>query len=179
MEALGCGSRSTITAALGELVRANLVQRVPQYRTDGGQSSSLYVLTPPPGNWHPPTENPAPPPTENPAPPIIRTNRPRKNQEKVLEVPENLKGIPGFLEEWNEWIQYRKESGRKPYTSTGLKATFARLSQFGNPVGALNFSRSMGYQGVFEDTAQPKTRVQSTRAAKKGISEEDAENISR
>lgn len=61
----------------------------------------------------------------------------------------------GFIEKWQEWLQYRKERRLATYTPTGLKATFARLKRIseGNPQIAIQIihqSLEMGWQGLFE-----------------------------
>jgi len=61
----------------------------------------------------------------------------------------------GFIEKWQEWLQYRKERRLAAYAPTGLKATFTKLKRISldNPETAIKIidqSLENGWQGLFE-----------------------------
>lgn len=76
----------------------------------------------------------------------------RNSKENGVQLPFDH---DGFIEKWQEWLQYRKERRLAAYTPTGLKATFTRLKRISqdDPAVAMQIidqSLETGWQGLFE-----------------------------
>jgi hypothetical protein len=61
----------------------------------------------------------------------------------------------GFIQKWQEWLQYRKERRLAAYTPTGLKATFTKLKRISNDdpgvaMQIIDQSLENSWQGLFE-----------------------------
>lgn len=75
----------------------------------------------------------------------------KKSKENGVQLPFNH---DGFIEKWQEWLQYRKERRLPNYVPTGLKGTFTRLKNMSNdnPLVAIEIiqqSMDNNYQGLF------------------------------
>lgn len=76
----------------------------------------------------------------------------RNSKENGVQLPFNH---DGFIEKWQEWLQYRKERRLPAYVPTGLKKTFTMLKRISlnSPEIAMQIidqSISNNYQGLFE-----------------------------
>lgn len=73
-----------------------------------------------------------------------------KRNEKPPDFPPSL-NTPVFLEVWNNWIEYRKETKHKLTPST-IKSQLKMLEKFGSNIGSemINQSIQNGWQGIFE-----------------------------
>ena len=81
------------------------------------------------------------------------TKRDRKRDSVTVTVPEPL-DTPAFHAAWQSWLDYRKERRLKPWVSATIRATFAEMVAWGEPLtlAAIKHSIAKGYQGIYPPT---------------------------
>ena len=90
---------------------------------------------------------------------IPKEEKPRRKKPKrggaggeMPPIPESL-NVPEFCEAWSEWVQYRREKGKRfELTPRAAKLEFAELAEWGvaRAIAAIHESIRRGWQGIYE-----------------------------
>lgn len=92
--------------------------------------------------------------------PNLTKLNPRPGPETMIEIPEELKTLDGFLTRWKEWIQHRLEK-RAPLTVLTMRKQLKKLQEYKaegyDPGDVIDDCINAGWQGLFVSKSLKKT----------------------
>lgn len=184
-------SVDTIDRRIKEMIEKGLIEKEPQTRANGSDTSNRYRLrmgaadcgSPQPQSSAPPPAAGVrlPQPQSSAAPRTVKRTTKRTNVVATDDFgdvdgnPTPLDGIPlelnchEFRVAWSEWQLYRKQR-RKPLTDEAIKRQFAKLVKIGprRAIDAINHSIFSSYEGIYE----PKSHeIKSTKTGPRVIAD--------